>query len=177
MKIARPPKTKWNKEPRRDGTTQVWAMIDDGFPLIGLMHICMPTQALKHEEKTVVKVKPNWLDDTVPGSHPSKDETVEVRFDHFPAVSSEHQMRRMMLLGLPKFVGLKCFGLSRTKDGSYTSYVPYEFHNQYEAAYFNPKKKNATVRAVENLFQTNPDKFVMHHEKDWLATDIIEGGD
>lgn len=146
VKIARPVVTK-TKNPKSLGTSQIKGLMEDGFPLIGLMHICM-TEPLNEKDMTVIPfhTKP------IPHNDPPPYETELVKMDWLPGESIARQMKRMIRSGLPKYIAMTSFALNFSFDGSWLTTSSQEFTG-YESGYFNPNTRTETINAVKQHFE------------------------
>jgi hypothetical protein len=162
VKIVRPTRRRPNKDADKSGIKQIKGLITDGFPLIGLMHVCMP-EPLKDEEKTTTTFFENSM---MSNESDEMNVGVAVKFDHFPWFSSENQMRRLLCMGFPKFIGIKCIGLSFTSDGQYVVSEP-TFNHRYDSGFYNPRVKRETLELVKQFFLNNPTRFEQHVIRGW----------
>jgi hypothetical protein len=166
VKIVRPTRNRPNKDADKSGIKQIKGLITDGFPLIGLMHVCMP-EPLKDAEKR----KTTFYESALEPKKPNEDNVgVAVKFDHFPLFSSENQMKRLLVMGFPKFVGLKCVGLNFTSDGQYVISEP-TFNHRYDSGFYNPRVKPETLELVKQFFLNNPKRFEQHEIRGWREED------
>lgn len=157
IKIARPTRSNQNKSSKSMGSTQTLGILQDGFPIVGLTHICMP-ESLSLEERIPMKFILGGVGKT------GDKRTIEERekfihpVDYLPSKSAENQMRRMISAGLPKYVGLKALGIKQTKDKRFALQISLEY-SRFEAAYFNPNLKKQTILKVKNFYDKNKAEF------------------
>lgn len=91
---------------------QALGLAEDGFPLVGLIHVPI-TEPLPEEEKVNIKFSSINANSRV-GKEEGKsfhDYLIDVRRDHFAWWSSENQIKRLMTLQLPDFIGISSYGL------------------------------------------------------------------
>lgn len=160
VKVVRPLRNNPKKAPNSYGITQVEGLIKDGFPLVGLIHICMP-EPLNENEKTTVKLHltPFNLDEPVNNIDFFKD-TLDVKFDHFSQFSAENQMKKLISKDIPKYVGINTIGVNLQKDGSLITWFNHDFNNGYSSGYFNPYKNNETIEKLKKFLENQPSKFI-----------------
>ena len=143
IKIVRPT----NKNPRRNsnslGTSQIQGMIDDGFPLIGLIHICMNEPVARK----YLKYLPN-LDDF----------SEIVTFDPFPLYSIEAQYERILKTELPKYIGINVLALCFDQQENLILQDSSKFM-AFKKGYFNPNTKQSTIDKIENHYNKFVDKY------------------
>lgn len=153
VKIVRPTRNNPKKAPNSYGIQQVNGLIKDGFPLVGLIHICM-TEPLKEEEKSIIKYAPIPLDN----DNPSNNDDfffVDVKVDTFSQFSAKNQMKRLISKDLPKYVGLHTVGLNISKDNKFITWYDDLFNKRFEGGYFNPHTKKATIESIKKYFEEN----------------------
>ena len=129
-------------------------LIKDGFPLVGLIHICM-TEPLKEEEKGTIKYDFTPFDLDNSHNNDFLSNTVEIKVDHFSWFSAENQMKRLISKDLPKYVGLNTFGLNITKDNEVVTWFNHDFNKKFEAGYFSPYTKGTTIDSIKAYFEMN----------------------
>lgn len=159
VKVVRPRRNNPKKAPNSYGITQTEGLVKDGFPLVGLIHICM-TEPLKEKEKASVKYDPIPFD----MDHPEKnghfmENAIDIKYDHFSQYSAVIQMKRLLSRDIPKYIGLNTVGVNIEKDGRIITWHNYDFNNGYCAGYFNPHQKVDTVKRIEAFFKNNEAKF------------------
>ncbi len=158
-KVVRPRRNNPRKAPNSYGITQIEGLIKDGFPLVGLLHICI-TEPLKDYEKSTIKLDLTPFDiDNPTNNNDFLKNTIDVKFDHFSQFSAENQMKKLISKDIPKYVGLNTIGVNIQKDGSLITWFNHEFNNGFSSGYFNPYKKNETIEKIKNFFEKSPNKF------------------
>lgn len=158
-KVVRPRRNNPRKAPNSYGITQIEGLIKDGFPLVGLIHICM-TEPLKDNEKATIKFDLAPLDMDNPQNNSGfLKNTLDVKFDHFSQFSAENQMKRLVSKDIPKYVGLNTIGVNIQKDGSLITWFNHDFNNGLSSGYFNPYKRTETVEKIRNFFEKSQQKF------------------
>lgn len=160
VKVVRPRRNNPRKAPNSYGITQIEGLIKDGFPLVGLLHICM-TEPLEESEKSTIKFDLVPFDiDNPKNNNDFMKNALDVKFDHFSQFSAENQMKKLISKDIPKYVGLNTIGVNILKDGSLISWFNYDFNNGFSSGYFNPYKKTETIEKIKYFFKNSPNKFV-----------------
>lgn len=162
VKIVRPTRNKPGKSPSSLGITQVNGLINDGFPLVGLMHITM-TEPLLESEKLPITHYTIPIDIDNPSNNKEvMNSGVEVKMDHFAWISADNQMRRLVSQdGIPKYIGLSCIGLNYKSDGEYSISNCTRNLSDFERGYFNPNKKEDTIEKIKKHFSLNKEKYLV----------------
>lgn len=160
VKVVRPTRKNPKKSPGSNGITQIQGLIKDGFPLVGLIHICM-TEPMHDYEKHPIKFHTNSLDLDNPINNASccKD-IIDVKIDNFSWFSAENQMKRLITKEIPKYVGLSTCGVNINSEGQLIIWFDFEFNTQYGSGYFNPHLKTQTIEQVKTFWEENQDKFI-----------------
>lgn len=158
-KIVRPRRNNPRKAPSSYGITQIEGLIKDGFPLVGLLHICM-TEPLKVDEKSTIKLDLTPFDmDNPTNNNDFLKNTVDVKYDHFSQFSAENQMKKLISKDIPKYVGLNTIGVNIQKDGSLITCFNHHFNNGFSSGYFNPYKKSETEEKIKKFFEKSSNIF------------------
>lgn len=158
-KIVRPTRENPKKAPNSYGISQMRGLINDGFPLVGLIHFCM-TEPLMDEEKSVVKMDLTPFDVDNPHNNENfMKNTIDKKVDHFSWFSAVNQMKRLVSKDIPKYVGLCTVGVNITKHNEYAISFDHEFNNHYESGYFNPYAKQTTIEKIESFWNNNKELF------------------
>lgn len=161
VKIVRPTRRKPSKNANSLGITQIKGLIEDGFPLISLIHVIM-TEPLLDEEKMDVKLS------TVPANSSSDDKIdfdnlekyfIDAKRDHFGWVATDNQMRRLITSELPKYIATQCFSLEIDVRNKISLSTPSRSLRDFESGYFNPNLKNETIEKVRNHFNNFPNRY------------------
>ena len=160
IKVVRPKRSNYRKSPNSMGTTQLKGLINDGFPFVSLMHICM-TEPLIEEEKMKTKFC------TIPvngepisgGIKNFDDYLIDVSMDHFSWWSADNQMKRLIAEDIPKYAGLSAFGLNIYEDEKYSLTSCSENLTDFQSGYFNPHKKIETVEKIKLHFERFPKRY------------------
>lgn len=161
VKIVRPSRKKPKKAPNSYGIKQIKGLINDGFPLIGLIHICM-TEPLKENEKEVIKLDLTPFDmDNPLNNEKFLENTVNVKYDHFSQYSAENQMKRLISKDIPKYIGIMTLGINLTEKGELLTWFNHDFNNGFSSGYFNPNKKNETIEKIKLYFKENRKEFII----------------
>ncbi|MDY7395600.1 hypothetical protein UMM65_10130 [Aureibaculum sp. 2210JD6-5] len=159
IKVVRPNRKNPKKAPNSYGIKQINGLIKDGFPLIGLIHICM-TEPLKENEKQTIKLDLTPFDMDNPANNDKfMESTINVKYDHFSQYSAENQMKKLLSKDIPKYIGLITVGVNLTDKGKLLTSFNHDFNNGYSSGYFNPYKKLETINKIESFFTENKDKF------------------
>lgn len=136
VKVVRPTNKNFRKNATSLGSTQTWGLIRDGFPLVGLIQVCMNEP-----------VNPTQLQYV-----PNLDNVNEIfTFDPFPLYSIETQYQRVLKTDLPKYVGINIFGLCFDKNGSIITQDSAKFE-KFKYGYFNPHFNSDTVERIKEHF-------------------------
>jgi len=152
VKIVRPKRGNNKKAPNSYGTGQIEGLIKDGFPLVGLIHICM-TEPLDDQEKATIKYDPEPFDMDNPANNDHFMINAEhIKYDHFSRYSALLQMKRLLSRDIPKYVGINTIGVNAQIDGSLLTWYNYDFNNGYCSGYFNPHKKMETINKIESFY-------------------------
>ena len=160
VKIVRPTRKKPSKNADSLGFTQLKGLINDGFPLVGLMHISMP-EPLVEQEKIILDFCTQEFDIDNPKNNKGVFEsTIKIKQDQFSWYSADKQMKRLLCYDIPKYVGISCFGLDGDKDGSFFLCSSSREFSKYESGYFNPYCQKTTVKKIENHFLINKKKYI-----------------
>jgi len=117
IKIVRPTRKNPSRNANSLGVSQVLGLIEDGFPLVGLIHVSI-TEPLPEQEKQDIKfstLKANSGLGTEEGKS-LDDYLIDVKMDQFAWWSSENQIRRLMTIQLPDFIGISTYGLEFYED-------------------------------------------------------------
>jgi hypothetical protein len=150
VKVVRPHGTRPNKPPKSMGTKQVLGLIDDGFPLIGLIHVCTSTPLSKEEKADIhfCKVAANGP----PICRPIVPADFEmVKADWLPGFSVDNQMRRMIRSGLPKYIAMEAFAINFGTDGMPIITLS-NCLNGFNSGYFNPSTSKNTIECIKKHF-------------------------
>lgn len=159
VKIVRPNRKNPKKAPNSYGINQIEGLIKDGFPLVGLIHICM-TEPLNENEKQTIKLDLTPFDTDNPMNNENfLKETVNVKFDHFSQYSAENQMKRLISKDIPKYVGIMTLGVNLTDKGELLTWFNHDFNNGFSSGYFNPNKKEETIEKIKTYFKENKKEF------------------
>ncbi len=164
VKVVRPNRKNPKKAPNSYGIKQIKGLVQDGFPLVGLLHICM-TEPLKEHEKQTINFDPIPFDIDNPSNNKNFFENaVPVKFDHFSSFSAENQMKRLVSKDIPKFVGLMTVGVNLTDNGKLMTWFNHDFNNGFSAGYFNPNKKECTIDRIKSYYKENEREFKLAHK-------------
>ncbi|MDP9959165.1 hypothetical protein J2T04_001044 [Chryseobacterium lathyri] len=79
--------------------------------------------------------------------------------DQFAWWSSENQIKRLMTLQLPDFIGIATYGLEFYEDNGIAICTSDVCHQKLAACTFNPKMSNLTVLKIKNHFLRNRKKY------------------
>ncbi|WP_198083775.1 hypothetical protein [Variovorax sp. E3] len=110
-KIVRPTLENPSRNANSMGASQVVGLLNDGFPLVGLAHITIPTPLPPEMHWSI----PWWSGALGPDRKPQKTGKT-FAFDPFPLLSAERQQGRVLALALPPEVGYKVMGITLSKD-------------------------------------------------------------
>jgi hypothetical protein len=144
LKVVRPTNNNYRKNSTSLGSTQTLGLIEDGFPLVGLIQVCMNEP-----------INPQHLQYL-----PNLDNINEIfTFDPFPIYSIETQYKRVLKTDLPKYVGINIFGLSFDKNGNMVTQNSAKFE-KFKYGYFNPHRKEETIEKIMIHFTNNSDQYI-----------------
>jgi hypothetical protein len=155
VKVVRPTRANPRKNSDSLGRTQVYGLIEDGFPIVGLFHICMPEPLLESGLKETL-LGSLGIDTDNPDSYFDMSDEANferIKIDPFPWFSAETQIKRMISEGFPKYIGIEAIGVSMDKGGKLVL-TGVEFYG-FKGAYFNPKKKQETQQKIKAHFEAN----------------------
>lgn len=165
VKIVRPTRNNPSKNANSMGITQVKGLIEDGFPFVGLIHVCM-SEPLKDEDKMKINfctIPANGgEDDDSPKIEEGKtleDYFVPVKFDYFQWYSADKQMKRLISTEIPKYVSLECFGFGKNGDNFTIESCSLDLE-PYKKGCFNPHQSEETIFKVRKHFEAFPDKYL-----------------
>ncbi|HFK5505004.1 hypothetical protein [Elizabethkingia anophelis] len=152
VKVLKPTRIKPYRNANSLGVTQVKGLVDDGFPIISLIHVCM-TEPLTEVEKAIIKCSP-LIDREIEGWETKNfvDETIDVKVDHFSMWSSENQLKRLRVQGLENFIGINSFGLDFWGDGNVSICTHDVSYTNLSTAKKNPKMKRSTIQRLKLHF-------------------------
>ncbi len=144
LKVVRPTNKDYRKNANSLGTTQTLGLIKDGFPLVGLIQVCM------NEPINPVHLQylPNF-----------KNVSEIFTFDPFPIYSVETQYKRVLKTDIPKYTGINIFGLSFTEELTMVTQHSMKFTG-FKKGYFNPNTKQSTIKSIENHFKEHKKLYV-----------------
>jgi hypothetical protein len=164
VKVVRPTRLKPKKNANSLGINQIIGLIEDGFPLISIMHVVM-TEPLLEDEKIKLKCleNSNFKDKNIDYKDLDKYYK-EVKFDHFGWVSCDTQMKRLIMSDLPKYIGIESLSLACKNSNSITISFPSERLRNFTSGYFNPHMKEATIEKIKKHFENYREKY----EKQYL---------
>lgn len=83
---------------------------------------------------------------------PQDDYLIDVRMDQFAWWSSENQIKRLMTLELPDFIGISSFGLAFYDHDRMVICTSDVYHQKLAACCFNPKTSQLTILKIQNHF-------------------------
>jgi hypothetical protein len=144
VKIVRPTNKNYRKNSTSLGTTQIFGLIKDGYPLVGLIQVCMP------EPITIEKLQHLPL---------LNDPNVIFTYDPFPLYSIDTQYKRILKIDLPKYVGINIMGFSFDKDDKLFTHYSTEF-DKFKYAYFNPHCSKDTIEKIKVHFHKYREKYI-----------------
>jgi len=160
VKVVRPTRKNPKKAPSSNGYTQVQGLIKDGFPLVGLIHICMTEPLLENEKQSIkFDLMPFDLDNAYNNKDFLKN-TVNLKVDTFSWFSAENQMKRLISKEIPKYVGLCTVGVNVSSENNLVTCFNLDFNTRYEAGYFNPHLKTETIQKIEHFWNMNKNSFI-----------------
>lgn len=144
LKVVRATNKNFRKNSNSLGTTQTLGLVEDGFPLVGLIQVCM--------NEPVTPIHLQYL--------PNLDNPSEIfTFDPFPIYSIENQYNRVLKSNLPKYVGINIFGVSFDQKHRLIMHESSKFLN-FKPAYYNPKVSKETIEKIKHHFETNRSQYI-----------------
>lgn len=155
VKIVRPNFKHPNRSSNSLGETQVYGLLEDGFPLVGLLHIVIAEPLLPDQMSTIrVSKVPagDELKPTDPPLPPLEELFEEEPLDWLPWYSVDKQMARLISAGFPKYVGLDAFSITKNTDGTHSVMTSQEWRG-YRSGYFNPNKSKELMNCLKNHFE------------------------
>lgn len=144
VKVVRPTNKNFRKNSNSLGTTQILGLIRDGFPLIGLIQVCMNEPV----NPTYLQYLPNF-----------EDVSEIFTFDPFPFFSIETQYKRVLKTDLPKYVGINIFGLSFDQNEKIVIQESEKFRD-FKSGYFNPYTHCLTIEKIKAHFESYRNKYI-----------------
>lgn len=150
IKVVRPTRAKPSKNANSLGLTQLNGLISDGFPFVGLIHICMP-EPLTDEEKLKILMHEKVFNDY---SNYKNNRSI----DQFGNYSCDKQMQRLLNLSIPKFAGIAAYSLELYERGLYIGSCSQSYLD-YQKGYFNPERKQETIDNLIEYFYSNQSSF------------------
>lgn len=143
LKVVRPTNKNFRKNSNSLGTTQTYGLIRDGFPLVGLIHVCMNEP-----------VNPVYLQHI-----PSFDNAAEsFTYDPFPLYSIETQYQRLLKTDIPKYIGINVFGLGFDLNQN-SGFIDSANFTNFNRGYFNPKVSFSTIEKIKFHFERFRNKY------------------
>lgn len=160
IKIVRPTRKNPSRNANSLGVTQALGLVDDGFPLVGLIHVSI-TEPLREEEKKTIKFsKIKGNNEFLPDKRKSFDDYfVDIKIDQFPGWSSENQIKRLITYNLPACIGISSHGLEFYDDSSITICSCDVSYQKAAACSFNPLTSKQTILKIKNHFLKNREKY------------------
>ncbi len=155
VKVVRPTIDNPNRNANSFGRTQIKGLIEDGFPLIGLIHVCVP-EPLPPEFRTEIMAVKSPLNIHVPNGNKefNPDDFDLITYDWFPGAMVDKQMQRLLSFKLPRFVGLLCFALSFNRYDE-VQMIKSMLFLTLEKGSFNTKVRKDTIEKIKQHFTTN----------------------
>jgi hypothetical protein len=158
VKVTRPTLAKPSKNANKLGSTQTLGLVAAGFPLVGLLHVCMPE---KTPSDLLTPIP--FLTEPYISSGNQKDCML---MDLFPVAVAERQQGRLTSLNLPSWIGIHAFGISSNKEGEMTGCtVGYSRKGS-----INPGFSSLTVGLSENFLKR---KTAEIHRMFWYHKDAL----
>jgi hypothetical protein len=155
IKVVRPTLIDMSKDANSQGTKQVKGLVMDGFPVVGLMHVCTP-EPLPNELKLKTKFY-SQKDKFDLNEYLNTTEFHE--WDTFPGDACDNQMRRLITSDLPKYVGLNTIGINVDQEDNLI-FTTSTIYDNFKDAYFNPNVKDTMIKSIESHFVSNPNSYL-----------------
>ncbi|MPR36314.1 hypothetical protein [Salmonirosea aquatica] len=144
LKVVRPTNDNIRRNSNSLGSTQTLGLVNDGFPLIGLIQVCM--------NQPINPIHLQYL--------PNLENINEIfTFDPFPLFSVETQYQRILKTDLPKYVGINIFGLCFDINGNIITQNSTKF-DSFKHGYCNPYCKNDTIERIKIHFEKFKGKYI-----------------
>ncbi len=162
VKVVRPTRRKPSKSPNSFGIKQVNGLVQDGFPIVGLIHICMTEPSNEDEKIDIRVIDENDHESLIHefSSDIESNRSKSKRFDPFPSYASENQFKKLLSFDLPKYVGLKTISINTLQSGSLVAHYDFGLNTQFGSAYFNPHKKQETIQCLEKFIGNEMDSLL-----------------
>lgn len=160
IKIIRPTRKNPGRNANSLGVTQVQGLVEDGFPLVGLIHVSI-TEPLPEAEKQSIKfstLKANSGSGLEEGKS-FDDYLIDVKLDQFAWWSCDNQLRRLMTQQLPDFIGVSSYGLEFYEDNRIVICTSDVCHQKLATCNFNPQTSNLTILKIKHHFLQNRNKY------------------
>jgi len=159
VKVVRTTRKNPKRRPNRFGVKQIMGYIEDGFPFVSALHICMTEPLLPHEKQDMkFMLQPCNVDKRLHSDLPPLQAYQHIQIDWLPNYSMNNHMRRMIASGIPKYVGLQVISWNLSKGGQFIESKSFEY-SRFEGCTWNPHKKVETVNLIEKHFYANKTKY------------------
>lgn len=155
VKIVRPSFKQPGKSANKLGEKQVYGLLEDGFPLVGLLHVVIADPLLPGQTSTIRMSKVPANIDRQPGDPPLpplEDLFEEEPLDWLPWYSVDKQMARLISIGFPKYVAIDAFSITQNPDGTHQTTTTQEWRG-YRSGYFNPRKTLELQQCLQQHFE------------------------
>lgn len=159
VKIVRPRRNNINKSPNSSGTKQIKGLINDGFPLIGLMHICMPEPLLENEKVEMSIISTDIDPEKLKGISDLREISDIIKIDFFPSYAMNNQMKKLLSYDIPKYIALTTFSLNVVSNSEFNGTFYLDFNKKFSSGFFNPHKKESTIELIANYWEKNKQMF------------------
>jgi len=161
VKIVRPTRANPHRNANSIGRNQLWGLMEDGFPYIGLLHVTMTEPLLDKEKGKILHIPQNAISEL--SENNSLDEiAIEKDYDHFTDFSVERQQSRLLHHNLPECAAIVCIGLDfyETKGIAFTQSIPDNF--EIYKGKMNPRFRNDTIKKLESHFEISEGKYTKY---------------
>lgn len=180
IKVVRPTRANPKKRPNSFGTEQIHGYINDGFPFVSTIHVCMTEPLMEHELRPMKHImRPANLDNPVPKKTPPQEAYEILGYDDLGQFTINNHTKRLLSMDIPKYVGLSVLGWNFTVEGQLIESRSLEFSN-FDGCAWNPKRKMETVNLIMKYFNNHKDLFldipvINYHAEEQYVVDLTDG--
>jgi hypothetical protein len=151
-KIVRPTMENPSRNANAMGRSQALGLLYDGFPFVGLVHICIPSELSSELHLRIPRVSSKL------GLNGELVETGEyMDVNPFPLISAKRQRGRVLALGLPPEIGFHALGLELSGDGQ--RFVANTIGDE-QRPIRNPQSSPQLFKAIRQICLEAPELFL-----------------
>jgi hypothetical protein len=151
VKVVRPTMENPSRNANSTGQKQALGLVRDGFPFVGLAHICIP-ERLPDE----LHLRVPWMSTKFGPKGEVQMLDKHMNVDPFPLICAQRQFGRLRAMNLPREVGYKVLSVELSRDGQ--RFAGYNM-NEEKMPLRNPCSSPALVDAVRQLCDRRADLF------------------